>query len=60
MVICRNCNIQMKNVMSFSKYKHQKFLRCPKCYEETKHTNIQDSSLTFGEYLNRELEKRNF
>lgn len=50
----------MKNVMSFSKDKHQKFLRCPKCYGETKHSNMQDGELTFEEYLNRELKKGNF
>lgn len=60
MVVCRNCNIPMKNVMSFSKDKRQKFLRCPKCYGETKHSNMQDGELTFEKYLNKELKKGNF
>lgn len=48
----------MENVMSFSKDKNEKFSRCPKCFSETKYTNIQVGELTFGEYLHRELNKK--
>ena len=41
--------------MSFSKDKHEKFCRCPKCYEETKHNKIRESDLSFGEYLSKEI-----
>lgn len=58
MIICRNCNTPMENVMSFSKDKNEKFSRCPKCFSETKYTNIQVGELTFGEYLYRELNKK--
>ena len=42
MVICRTCNIPMQPVMSFSKDKHEKFDRCPKCFGETKHRKINE------------------
>ena len=58
MTICKDCNTQMQPVMSFSKDKHEKFCRCPKCYEETKHRILRDSELDFGEVLSRELHKR--
>ena len=57
MVICRTCNIPMQPVMSFSKDKHEKFDRCPKCFGETKHVKLSDDELTFGEILHRELKK---
>ena len=44
--------------MSFSKDKHEKFDRCPKCFGETKHVKLCDEELSFGEALNRELHKR--
>ena len=58
MVICRTCNIPMQPVMSFSKDKHEKFNRCPKCFGETKHVKLRDEELSFGEVLSRELHKR--
>ena len=58
MVICRTCNIPMQPVMSFSKDKHEKFDRCPKCFGETKHVKLRDEELSFGEVLSRELHKR--
>ena len=58
MTICKDCNIRMKGVMSFSKDKHEKFCRCPKCRGETKHQKLKDNELDFGEALNRELHKR--
>ena len=45
-------------IMSFSKDKHEKFCRCPKCYSETKHKKLRDDELVFGEVLSRELHKR--
>ena len=45
----------MVGVMSFSKDKHEKYCRCPKCLEETKHTKINDSELNFGEVLHRKI-----
>ena len=58
MMICRDCNVLMKQVMSFSKDKHEKFCRCPKCYSETKHRKLRDDELDFGEVLNKEIHKR--
>lgn len=48
----------MVGVMSFSKDKHEKFSRCPKCCSETRHTKINDNELSFGEYLYRELDRK--
>ena len=49
----------MQPIMSFSKDKHEKFYRCPKCYEdeETKHKKLRDNELVFGEVLDKELKK---
>ena len=55
---CKNCNTSMKQVMSFSKDKHEKFCRCPKCYGETKHVKLRDDELIFGEVLSKEIHKR--
>lgn len=57
-MICRTCNIPMQPVMSFSKDKHEKFDRCPKCFVETKHRKLQDEELDFGEVLNKAINKR--
>ena len=57
-MICRDCNVLMKPVMSFSNDKREKFCRCPKCYEETKHQKIKDGELVFGEVLDKEMHKR--
>ena len=48
----------MQPVMSFSKGKNEKFCRCPKCYEETKHKKLRDDELDFREVLNKEIHKR--
>lgn len=48
----------MIGVMSFSKDKHEKFCRCPRCYGETKHVKINDDELSFGEYLHIEINKK--
>ena len=58
MTICRACNVPMHPVMSFSKDKHEKFDRCPKCFGETKHRKLQDEELDFGEVLNKAIHKR--
>ena len=47
----------MVGVMSFSKDKHEKFSRCPKCCPETRHTKINDNELSFREVLHREIKK---
>ena len=57
MIICRTCSIPMQPVMSFSKDRHEKFDRCPKCFGETKHVKLRDDELTFGEVLHKELKK---
>ena len=57
MTICRNCSIPIQPVMSFSKNKHEKFNRCPKCFGETKHVKLRDDELDFGELLHNELKK---
>lgn len=58
MRFCKDCNSRMVGVMSFSKDKHEKFDKCPKCYSETKHRKLDDKELDFGEVLDRELHKR--
>lgn len=47
----------MVGVMSFSKDKHEKFCRCPKCCSETRHIKINDNELSFREVLHREIKK---
>ena len=58
MIICRTCSVPMQQIMSFSKDKREKFCRCPKCYEETKHQKLRDDELSFGEVLSKEIHKR--
>ena len=58
MQYCINCGNIMMGIMSFSKDKHEKFCRCPKCRAETRHTKLDDSELSFGEYLYRELDRK--
>ena len=57
MQYCMNCGNIMVGVMSFSKDKHEKFCRCPKCCSETRHIKINDNELSFGEILHREIKK---
>ena len=57
-MICKDCYVPMISVMSFSKNKHEKFCRCLKCYEYTKHKKLRDEELDFGEVLHREISKR--
>ena len=58
MMICKDCYVPMIGVMSFSKDKHEKFYRCPKCFGETKHRKLRDDELVFGEVLEKEIHKR--
>ena len=48
----------MYPTMSFSKNKHEKFCRCLKCYEDTKHQKLKDEELDFGEVLHREINNK--
>ena len=57
MQLCKDCYVPMIGVMSFSKDKHEKFYRCPKCFGETKHKKLRDDELVFGEILDKELKK---
>ena len=56
-MICSDCNVLMQTVMSFSKDKHEKFCKCPKCHGETRHRKLKDSELDFGEELNKAIHK---
>lgn len=58
MQFCKDCNVKMIEVMSFSKYKKEKFERCPKCYSETKHRKLDDKELYYGEVIYKEVYKR--
>ena len=58
MTICRTCSIPMQPVMSFSKNKHEKFNRYPKCFGETRHKKLREDDLDFGEVLDKEIHKR--
>ena len=57
MQLCKDCYVPMIGVMSFSKDKHEKFYRCPKCFGETKHRKLRDDELVFREILDKELKK---
>lgn len=52
---CINCGNIMTGVVSFSKDKHEKFCRCNKCYSESKHKELHDEELNFGEILHKEI-----
>ena len=58
MTICKDYKKPKQQVMSYSKYKHEKFDRCPKCFGETKHRKLRDDELHFGEVLDKEIHKR--
>lgn len=58
MQFCRDCSTKTVGVLSFSKYKNEKFNRYPKCYSETKHKKFDDKELSFGEVLDKEIHKR--
>lgn len=56
MVLCKNCDIPMIGTMSFSKNRHEKFCRCPKCKKETKRVPINDFELDFREVLYKTIQ----
>ena len=43
----------MIGVMSFAKGRHERFCKCPKCRDETKHQRIRDIDLDFKEVLRK-------
>ena len=45
MQLCKKCYIPMRNIMSFSKGKCEKFYRCMKCHIETRHQRIKKEEL---------------
>lgn len=57
MQYCKVCSGKMVSVMSFSKDKHEKFCRCPKCFFETKHRKLDEKELNFGEELDKAMRK---
>lgn len=57
MQFCKDCNIKMVKVMSFSKDKNEKFNQCPKCYLESRHHTIKEKDLNFEEILDSEIKK---
>lgn len=48
----------MVGVMSFSKDRHERFCRCPRCSGETKRQKIRDDDLNFEEELGNAINKR--
>lgn len=56
MRICKDCNVKMREVMSFSKDKHEKFNRCWNCFGETVHKRLKQND--FDKVLEREIDKR--
>ena len=58
MTICKDCYVPMQPVMSFSKNKHEKFNRYPKCFGEKKKKKLREDDLDFGEVLDKEIHKR--
>lgn len=58
MQVCKVCSIPMTGIMSFSKERHEKFCRCPKCRRDTKHKLLRNCELDFGEVLHREYQKQ--
>lgn len=56
MRFCRDCNIKMREVMSFSKDKNEKFNKCPSCYGETIHKKMKKND--FDSILEIEIDKR--
>lgn len=57
MNFCKYCCISMVGVMSFSKDKHERFCRCPRCRSETKHKKIKND-LDFREVLSKTIHKK--
>ena len=55
MQLCKDCYVPMIGVMSFSKDKHEKFCRCPKCRGETKHRKLREEELSFREEIKQRI-----
>ena len=53
MIICKKCHLPMIGVMSFAKGRHERFFKCHKCRDETKHQRIRDIDLDFKEVLRK-------
>lgn len=50
----------MVETMSFQpgeRNRHDRYCKCPKCKRETKHIKVMNSELSFGEYMNKEIQK---
>lgn len=58
MIICKKCYSAMVGVMSFSKDKHERFYRCPKCMNESKHQKLKEDDLDFREMLCKSYKKK--
>lgn len=56
MRICKDCNVKMREVMSFSKEKREKFNRCSSCFGETIHKRLKQND--FDKILEREIDRR--
>ena len=56
MRICKDCNVKMREVMSFSKEKRERFSKCPICFDESGHKAIKKND--FDEILKREIDNR--
>lgn len=54
MKICKNYSVSIIEAFSFSKDKNEN----TKCYSETKHQNIKNSELSFGEILHKAMNNR--
>lgn len=48
----------MVGVMSFSREKREKYCRCPKCKQETKHQKIRKFELDYKEVLRNRYKKK--
>ena len=57
-MICSNCYIQMTEVMSFTRDKHESFIVAKKCNQETKHKKMKNDKLDFGEVLKSKLHNK--
>lgn len=54
MQFCKGYSIPIINVISLTKDSHEKF-----CNKVSRDEKVEDSELSFGEILNKELEKQN-
>lgn len=60
MYMCDNCYIPMVSIISFQPNgngRHDRYCKCPKCCRETKHIKVNNSELSFGEYMSKEIQK---